>query len=62
MRLTNFALYQNVSEGFAFFIKEKKFMKNSDPRKFHYYRVTYFTNFREEMADSYEDIVIMTKF
>jgi hypothetical protein len=61
LRRANFALFQNVSVGFAFFIKEKKFMENSGPRKFHYYRVTYFTNFHEEMVDSYEDLVIMTK-
>jgi hypothetical protein len=58
----NFALCQNVSVGFAFFMKEDKFMEKSGPRKFPSYRVTYFTNFHEEMADSYEDIVIMTEF
>jgi hypothetical protein len=57
-----FALCQNVSVGFVFLMKEDKFMENSGPRKFLYYRVTYFTNFHEEMADSYENIVIMTEF
>jgi hypothetical protein len=62
LTLANFALCQNVSVGFAFSVKEIKFMENSGPRSFYYYRVTYFTNFHEEIVESYEDIVIMTKF
>lgn len=61
-RRANFALCLDINVGFSFYIKENKFIENSGRRKFYYHRVTYFTNFHEEVIDSYEDLVIMTKF